>query len=367
MVTYNRSYWESELYNQNYDLIVIGAGLTGLSSAYFYKQEFPEAQILVLDRGFYPIGASTRNAGFACIGSVGELIADLEIESEEVVKQRVKDRYEGLLLLRKTLGDEHIEYEDCGGWEVFTNSDEFSTATKFIPRFNSWMENIIGESDVFEAGTYLENPAIFSKFEGMLHPGKMVKTLHQKCISSGIEFRWNSEVLKLDTLSNKILLENNHEFKADKLVVATNAFSSTLLPDSNIKPGRGYVFITNEIENLEWKGTFHFEKGYVYFRNIGDNRMLIGGGRHIAYDEESISEFGINQTIKEYLINFSNNTLKLPIGWKIDQEWSGIMGFTDSKSYILKHLDKNCVLAAGLSGMGVALGMNLGRKAARLV
>lgn len=362
-----RSYWEDELYDQTYNLIVVGAGLTGLSSAYFFKKEFPDAHVLVLERGFYPIGASTRNAGFACIGSVGELAADLEIESEDVIKQRIKDRYEGLLLLRKTLGDENIAYEACGGWEVFTNSEEYHTAKEYIPRFNVWMEELIGESNVFESSSYLENPSIFNKVEGMLHPGKMIKTLYQKCISAGIEFRWNCTVKNLDLETNQVTLENGPSFKSNKLIIATNAFTLQILPSHVIKPGRGYVFITKKINLLEWKGTFHYKKGYVYFRNLGDSRMLIGGGRHVSFDEEKTSEFGVNETIKDYLINFSNTVLKLPQGWEIEREWSGIMGFTESKSYLLEEVRENCVLAAGLSGMGVALGMNLGKKAAELV
>ena len=360
----NRSYWEDELYDQTYDLIVIGAGLTGLSSAYFFKKRFPDANVLVLERGFYPIGASTRNAGFACIGSVGELIADLEIESEAVVKQRIQDRYEGLLLLRKTLGDKNIEYEACGGWEVFINSEEHRRAKEYIPKFNAWMEELIGERNVFESGTYLENPTIFNKVEGLLHPGKMVKALHKKCISEGIECRWNCTVKNLDLETNQVTLENDFSFKSNKLIIATNAFTSQLLKNHVIVPGRGYVFVTKKIDSLKWKGTFHYEKGYVYFRNLGDNRMLIGGGRHVASDEERTSEFGVNETIKNYLIGFSNTVLQLPQGWEIEQEWSGIMGFTESKSYLLEEVGKSSVLAAGLSGMGVALGMNLGKKAA---
>tara|TARA_R110002124_G_scaffold280490_2_gene453790 strand:- start:28581 stop:29684 length:1104 start_codon:yes stop_codon:yes gene_type:complete len=363
----NRSFWEDELYNQNYDLIVVGAGLTGLSSAYFFKQDYPDAKILVLDRGFYPIGASTRNAGFACIGSVGELIADLEIESESVVKQRIKDRYEGLLLLRETLGDENIDYEPEGGWEIFTDSDEFIKLREYVPKLNAWMEELIGEKEVFEISTYLGIPAFFNRVEGMLHPGKMIKTLLNKCIQSGIEFRWNSEVSKLNTDLNEVALMNNHTFESDKLIVATNAFTQKILPEKKIKPGRGYVFVTNEIATMEWKGTFHYNKGYVYFRNISEDRILIGGGRDVAYEEESTSEFGVNNSIKEYLIHFANEVMELPKGWEIEQEWSGIMGFTESKSYLLEEIGEHCLLAAGLSGMGVALGMNLGKKAAGLV
>ncbi len=362
-----RSYWEEELYNQKHDLIVVGAGLTGLSSAYFFKKKHPDARVLVIDRGFYPIGASTRNAGFACIGSVGELVSDLELETEEVIKQRIQDRYNGLLLLRETLGDENIDYDSCGGWEIFTDSDEYERLTDYVPRLNSIMEEMIGEKEVFEAGTYLSFRSFYNRVEGMLHPGKMIRTLYEKCIRSGIEFRWNTNIDHIDTETNLISSQSLIRFQADKLIIATNAFTDKIFPQISIKPGRGYVFITKEIDQLKWKGTFHYNKGYVYFRNVGDNRILIGGGRNVNHDAETTSEFGVNEEIKKYLVSFANDVLELPGGWEIDQEWSGIMGFTESKSYILENIDRNCVLAAGLSGMGVALGMNLGKKASELV
>ncbi|HKK24441.1 MAG TPA: FAD-dependent oxidoreductase, partial [Gracilimonas sp.] len=78
MIKAERSYWESELYDQKYDLIVVGAGLTGQSAAHFYKKNNPAKKVLVIDRGFFPIGASTRNAGFACFGSPTEHMADMK-------------------------------------------------------------------------------------------------------------------------------------------------------------------------------------------------------------------------------------------------------------------------------------------------
>ncbi|HBQ61503.1 MAG TPA: FAD-dependent oxidoreductase, partial [Balneolaceae bacterium] len=62
MIQAERSFWESELYERTYDLIVIGGGLTGQSTAHFFKKKNPKASVMVLDRGFFPIGASTRNA-----------------------------------------------------------------------------------------------------------------------------------------------------------------------------------------------------------------------------------------------------------------------------------------------------------------
>jgi hypothetical protein len=65
-----------------------------------------------------PHGASTKNAGFACFGSISEIIDDLKSHSEEVY-QLVTKRLEGLRLLRKRLGDEAIDFKPYGGYELF--------------------------------------------------------------------------------------------------------------------------------------------------------------------------------------------------------------------------------------------------------
>ncbi|MFT4634855.1 MAG: spermidine dehydrogenase [Chitinophagales bacterium] len=41
--------WTSTEIEQHYDLVVVGAGISGLSAAYFYRQEQPTARILIVD------------------------------------------------------------------------------------------------------------------------------------------------------------------------------------------------------------------------------------------------------------------------------------------------------------------------------
>ncbi|MBO6522381.1 MAG: FAD-binding oxidoreductase [Balneolaceae bacterium] len=361
---YRQSYWEAELYNQTYDLIVVGAGLTGQSTAHFYKKEYPNTQVLVVDRGVFPIGASTRNAGFACIGTVGEHLADLEIDSEAKLKERIKDRFEGLQLLKSTLGEKAIDYQETGGWELVLDKKIFEKLSRHIHRFNGWMEELIGEKDLYEAGSYNGIPSIYNRCEGMLHPGKMIKRLYQLNRDLGIEYRWNTQISSIEPESGILVIDELLSYEAENLVIATNAFTNQLLPDKSITPGRGYIFVTNELESLEWRGTFHYNKGYVYFRNLGEKRLLIGGGRDIDPKGEETDEFGVNGDVKGFLLYFAEEVLGLPDGWKVEQEWSGIMGFTESKSPVFEKINENCLVVAGLSGMGVALGMQLGKKAA---
>ena len=75
------SYWEQKEWLQNIDFTIVGSGIVGLSTAVFLKKRFPKSKILVLEKGILPQGASTKNAGFACFGSLSEILEDLKSHS----------------------------------------------------------------------------------------------------------------------------------------------------------------------------------------------------------------------------------------------------------------------------------------------
>jgi gamma-glutamylputrescine oxidase len=109
------SYWERTAFIDNADVIIIGSGLVGLSAALNLKKRQPGLKVLVLERGFLPTGASTKNAGFACFGSLSELLASLQHSTEAEVAQLVNYKWRGLQRLRENLGDDAMEYHQHGG------------------------------------------------------------------------------------------------------------------------------------------------------------------------------------------------------------------------------------------------------------
>lgn len=359
------SFWEKDSFLKPYNLVIVGAGIVGLSSALFYKQEYPKARVVVLERGLLPQGASTRNAGFACVGSIGEHIADIGKESEEGIKKRIKRRYEGLELLKRILGEEAIGYEHCGGYEFFTSGEAYEKVASEVDRFNGLMEELTGEDEVYSTDALQGYPVIQNRLEGALHPGKMMQQLAEKVSEAGVEIKWNSKVDRVSK-DGEIVLDSGFELKAEKVLFAANGFLRRLVPELDIQPARGLVMVTSEQENLPWKGIFHHDRGYIYFRNLG-NRLLIGGARNLDEKGEETDQFGTNMRIKKYLINFVSNTLQLASGWEIEHEWSGIMGFTPTKTPVIQRLDRRRYVAAGLSGMGIAIGMEVGRSAVRLL
>ena len=114
------SYWEKSSLTE-YDLIVIGGGITGLFCALEFRKKNPSASIAVFERGLFPNGASTKNAGFACFGSLTELIEDDANMGSDALLSLVEKRIQGLEKLRKTLGDTTLDYKQNGGFELFSN------------------------------------------------------------------------------------------------------------------------------------------------------------------------------------------------------------------------------------------------------
>tara|TARA_R100001143_G_scaffold63497_1_gene70966 strand:+ start:3185 stop:4282 length:1098 start_codon:yes stop_codon:yes gene_type:complete len=353
-----RSYWEREEWFKPADLIIVGAGIVGASAALFYKEIYPDHEVVIVERGSSPMGASTRNAGFSCIGSISEHLADIELTDIDTVLKRIKRRWNGLQLLKNTMGEEAIGYEHTGGYEVFYEDELFWKCKSEIDSLNKRMEEIVGEKEVYSETIYEGVPAILNRLDGSINSGKLMRSLHQKISELGVRTLWNSEVDSVE--EGSVLLKTGDKLKANKIALTVNGFISGL-SNVNVFPARGYVFVTQPIDGLKWKGTFNYNEGYVYFRNI-DNRLLLGGGRNVAKEEETTSEFGVNAVIKEYLISFANEKLHLPKGWKIDLEWSGIMGMTPDKEPIIKEVKPGVWTGVGLSGMGIAIGMEVARE-----
>ena len=110
--TMNPSIWELETFYRKRDVIIIGAGFTGLWTAISIKEKFPEKSVLVIERSAIPIGASTRNCGFACFGSLTEIISDVEKMSWQKTLELVTMRFEGMQKIKTYFKADTIDLEN---------------------------------------------------------------------------------------------------------------------------------------------------------------------------------------------------------------------------------------------------------------
>jgi len=373
------SFWEQQSYFEGVDLLIVGAGIVGLNAARAAKELKPNWKILVVDRGaFLPYGASTRNAGFACFGSMTELMDDLKSNSADQVFSLVEKRWKGLLKLRSVLGDENIGYEERGGYELFAEMEDllFDSCFDEMEKFNAHLKSLTGIENVYqiaspqikEFGFHGIKHLIKNKAEGQIDTGKMMKSLLALVRSLGVEVLNGIEIKSWQEKENYLLVETGNGFAipVQQMLITTNAFAKQLLPDLNVQPGRAQVLITSHIENLKVKGTFHVDKGYYYFRNVGD-RLLLGGGRNLDFAGEKTYDFGITENIQSHLQEMLKNTILPNQKFDIEQRWSGIMGLGPNKTTIVKKVEERIGCAVRMGGMGIAIGTLIGEEAAGLM
>ncbi|MFY8005114.1 MAG: FAD-dependent oxidoreductase, partial [Chitinophagaceae bacterium] len=111
------SYWDNLLISKPYEFIIVGGGLMGLWSAYELVQKKPNAQIAIVEKHPFPHGASTRNAGFACFGSITELLYDINLNGENEAINLAEQRWKGIQKIRSTFQEQTIDFTLCAGYD----------------------------------------------------------------------------------------------------------------------------------------------------------------------------------------------------------------------------------------------------------
>lgn len=378
------SIWEKETFYAPYDVVIVGSGFIGLWSAFQLKKKNSRLKIAIIDRGIIPTGASTRNAGFACFGSLSEVVYDAQTMGTDKMMQLVEMRFKGLERIQKYFHDDVIDFEMCGGYELYDNSDKVSSEQlqQNIEYINSLFKSITGKKKTYKLvdetietfGFGNTKHLIKNNLEGYLHSGKLIQALLSKVQGMGVQIFTQTEISSFERINDKIELQTSHpdsyrdNLSTSQLLICTNAFAKDLLPDEDVVPARGQVLLTSPIENLPWKGTFHSDEGFYYFRNLG-KKVLLGGARNKAFDEERTTDMNTTGFIQSELEKYLDEVV-LPNfkgQYTIENRWAGIMAMGSEKMPIVKEVQPNIFCCIRMSGMGVALAPIVSQQVAEMI
>jgi gamma-glutamylputrescine oxidase len=393
------SVWEQSTYFAPKDLVIVGCGFVGLWTAYEAIHKNPKLNITIIERGIMPSGASTRNAGFSCFGSVSELMYDVQLMGESDMLATVKMRYDGLQRIQKVFKAAEIDYNQWGGYELFEAKkiDKKSKVAKVDAGYDTsnldadiaYLNKILAPvlktakkngkylpiytnatKDLNKLGFQGIEALAFNQLEGQLNSAKLVLALQKAVQAKGVQILFNTEVKKFKSHSKGVTIHTNLEapLETKQFIVCTNGFAKQLIPNLDVVPARGQVFVTEPIPNLKFKGTFHYDEGFYYFRNLG-NRLLLGGARNKDFKNEKTYSLETSAKIQKVLEDFMMRHI-LPKGAKkpkIELRWSGTMGIGKDKKPIIREVQPNVFCAVRMSGMGVAIAPIVAQKAIQLM
>jgi len=358
------------------DVVVVGAGFTGLRVATRLKKEHPEWSIHILESLQQGATASSRNAGFACFGSPGELISDIEEMGMDAAADLLSQRFEGIRALRTEMEEYGLATSNDGGNEVFEVERE-----EDIQRIHSRWEQLqeLWEradlpADLWATENFEDLPkqllanGFHTKHEFGIDPQELYDSLEKEAISIGVKIHRGVRLEEFHASDKTIHIStSNGAWKCKCIALCTNA-GRTSKTAEGIYPGRGQIVVTEPLTGLPYKGNYHLDRGYYYFRNVGD-RLLLGGGRHLFMDRETTRELNITQELVDHLSGFIERTLLPGKDVSIEYAWSGIMGFHNGggKMPLVDRPNKGVYRCIGFGGMGVALSNSAAMKLSSMI
>ena len=372
--SHNLSYWEQQSYIGDPDYLIVGAGIVGMITALEIHKASPSANVLVVDKSVVGSGASSRNAGFACIGSLGEIIHDCSFLGESQTIETISKRYNGLQRLVQLCQDFDIGYKPSGGYEVLRTKEEFIRVADCLTEWNDKLSDLTGYKKTFTIGTNTDhndfwNKGIVNHAEGLLDTGKLNVCLESLLNEAGIrvikgltlaDYKDNSDVVVVS------FSQLNQEIRTEKLVLCTNAFTKELIPRIDLEPCRNQVLVTSKVDAKHLTMGYHMSQGYIYFREV-HGRVLIGGARHLFPEENNTIQFELNDANSAYLLELLRDSIIPNQDFTIDYHWSGILCGGTARQPIVKSLSQNVFMGVRLGGMGVAIGSMIATELAQLV
>jgi glycine/D-amino acid oxidase-like deaminating enzyme len=337
---------------EHVDVGIVGAGVTGCACALALAEA--GLRVRVVDARGVAEGASGRNGGFALRGTAAPY--------DEVVATFGRER--ALALWRWT--EEEIDAIERLAGDAFRRVGSLRLAADAEEREDLRDELEGLRADGLEA-EWIDSPAgpLAGRFtaairhptDGVLQPARWVRRLAALAADAGAEV---VEGVRVSDLS---------ELRAETVVVATDGYPSGLLGELEglIVPTRGQVIATEPLAERLFEAPHYGRHGFDYWHQAEDGRLVAGGFRDVALDEEFTADEDVTDAVQRSLELFVDDLLGREL--RIDYRWAGIFGLVlDFVPVVGPVPGKEAAwVAGGYSGHGNVLGFACGRLVARAI
>jgi gamma-glutamylputrescine oxidase len=298
-VDQNQSHWSQALpppqpalgRSIDADVVVVGGGLTGLSTALYLRERAPGKRVVLLDARRCGNGASARNGAMLLTMTPDRW---LRASDEPALDRRILAlTVDNIAVLREMAARfaVDIELDTPGAAHLLMTAAEAREARDSATKLRDngmpvefWDRERVRD----ELGSAVYAGALVDVAAGQLHPGKLVGLFRTAALAAGVEVYENTPVTSVDEGPvHTVTTVAGYRVRAPVLVLATNAYSSQLgyLRNAYV-PLVAYVGITRPLDDaiiarLGWKSRVPFDDSRTDEHWLGltrDNRIRIGGG-----------------------------------------------------------------------------------------
>ncbi len=326
--------------SHNADVVIVGGGFTGLSSAYHIRQRFPDKKIVLLEGACCGYGASGRNGGFC----VATSLLDWDHSDPDVRQQSLDISIYGLEFIKRMLSEYRFDcdFEENGMLAVALDDKQ----VKKLEEYQEWL-SLFGLESSFLQGKALEKEVKSPAFHAgvsephgaILNPAKLAQGLKHVVEQNDIEIYERSVVTRITPGKVHHVDTEFGDIRAPFLVLAVNAYAHKLgFFKDRIFPVNVYQIATEPLSETQWEsigwgnrqGLSDERIMYSYSVPTADGRILMGGREYAYYHNDAVSS-GNDKTLTKLVRDNLFAFFPQLEGLRIDHAWGGTNAFTLGK------------------------------------
>lgn len=328
------------------DVLIVGGGITGLA----LLRCLPGAVLVERDR--VGGGASGRNAGFLVAGVAGCYVEATRRYGRERARSLWAFTAETHDLLAEALAGRAAGYRRCGSVVEAAGPEEARDLEESA---------VLLREDGFEASW--DGRRLCSPRDGELDPLEALLVLTSDARPGAIREGVRVEAIEASTGGVRVHA-SGAECQAGAVVLATNADTGLLAPQVPIRPVRAQMAATAPDRRRVAEHPTGSDRGFRYWRQLPDGRVLVGGYRDRALEEEIGREPVTTPTIQGHL---DAHLRGLGVAAPVTNRWAGIMGFTPDELPVVGAVPgwPNVHVCGGYSGHGLSFAFHCARRLAR--
>lgn len=358
------------------DVVVIGAGFTGLSAARVFAKR--GAKVAVLEANSIGWGASSRNGGMVLTGLKLSAETLAKKYGLELARRMYRASVASIDLVEQIVAEQNIDcnFSRCGYLEVAckqSHFDDFARSRDFMAREMNHERRIIARKDLSaEIGSAIYYGGMVDETSAGVNPARYVSGLARAALAAGVSIHENARVLKISRGSRNggdaFELQSAHgSIRARDVLVATSGYTSSTTPELKKKviPIGSFIIVTERLaeslgsELSPRNRMISDSKHYLhYYRLTPDNRMLFGG-RAAFFPETANTIRRSAEILRQGMVRVFPQLRDA----KIEYAWGGTLDFCFDTMPHAGQID-GISYALGYAGHGVAMATYLGTKMA---
>lgn len=361
---------------KQFDVAVIGAGISGLSAAYWLAKKDPQLKIALIDRGRIAFGASGRNAGFITCGSVehfNRLVGTHGLTEAHKIWQFSEDNLRRLK--EEVIKDHHedIGFEQKGSFSLASSEvemDELRKTANYMRECKIPVEELNVEQIQKRVGAIEFVGGIKYVSDASVDPVKLCHRIYD-LIKDQVTLMDYCEVASIETHGASNLIHTDHfEIECDLAILATNGYSAALEDyfTDKIFPTKGQIVAFEPVKPF-MEGPCYANFVLDYFRQLPSGELIIGGFRQLEKETEVGYSDHTTKPIQEALHEFVRTYLPQFKDSKVTHRWGGIMGFSADGQPMIGSLPNKpqVFFVGGHTAHGIGLAFNCGYHLANLI